>query len=143
MPTISTIYKGDMEFEAIMGEHRLTVDVSESRGGKGRGPRSTQLFGASLASCVAVFVALYCERNGLDASGLSVDLNYEEDEQEPTSLVDLEMVIKLPHADVGDRLEAIRRVAEHCPVHETVEYSLESIGFEVLDRAALTAPAAG
>jgi uncharacterized OsmC-like protein len=143
MTTVTTIYKGDMEFEAIMGEHRLTVDVSENRGGKGRGPRSTQLFGASLASCVAVFVALYCERSGLEATGLSVDLNYDEDEQEPTSLVDLEVVIKLPHADLGDRLEAIRRVAEHCPVHETVEYSLKSIGFEVLDRTALAAPAAG
>ena len=135
MSTISTIYKGDMEFEAIMGEHRLTVDVSPSRGGRGRGPRSTQLFAASLASCVAVFVASYCERNGLDATDLRVDLNYGEDDQEPTSLVDLEVVINLPHADVGDRLEAIRRVAEHCPVHETVEYSMKSIGFEVRDRA--------
>jgi uncharacterized OsmC-like protein len=142
MATVSAIFKGDMEFEAIMGEHRLTVDVSESRGGKGRGPRSTQLFAASLASCAAVFVAIYCERNGLDTTGLSVDLNYQEDDQEPTSLVDLEVVVNLPNTDVGDRKEAIRRVAEHCPVHETVEYSLKTIGFEIRDRATLAAPAA-
>ncbi|HSJ52071.1 MAG TPA: OsmC family protein [Actinomycetota bacterium] len=139
MSTVTTLYKGDMEFEAIMGEHRLTVDVSESRGGKGRGPRSTQLFVASLASCVAVFVASYCERGGLDATGLSVDVNYGEDDAEPSYLVDLEVVINLPNAEVGDRLEAIRRVAEHCPVHETVEYNLETIAFEVRDRSTLRA----
>lgn len=138
MSTITTIFKGDMEFEAIMGEHRLTIDVSPSRGGKGRGPRSTQLFVASLASCVAVFVASYCERAGLDATDLSVDVNYGEDDAEPTSLVDLEVVINLPNAEVGDRREAIRRVADHCPVHETVEYSLKAIDFEIRDRSGLT-----
>jgi uncharacterized OsmC-like protein len=142
MSTITTVYKGDMEFEAIMGEHRLTIDVSPNRGGKGRGPRSTQLFVASLASCVAVFVASYCARTGLDATDLSVDVNYGEDDAEPTSLVDLEVVINLPHADIGDRREAIRRVAEHCPVHETVEYSLKAIDFEIHDRTAHAAKSA-
>lgn len=137
MSTITTVYKGDMEFEAIIGEHRLTVDVSEGRGGKGRGPRSTQLFVASLASCVAVFVASYCERSGLDATGLSVDVNYGEDDAEPSYLADLEVVINLPNAEVGGRLEAIRRVAEHCPVHETVEFSLNEIAFEVRDKTKL------
>jgi uncharacterized OsmC-like protein len=89
-----------------------------------------------LGSCVAAFVADWCARVGLDATDLSVDVSYEQAE-EPTRLVDLDVAINLPKAEVGERLDAIRRVAEHCPVHETVEYTLEAIDLEVRDATTL------
>lgn len=138
MTTITALYQDDGSIEAVMGEHRVIVDVRPNMGGKGRGPTSTELFVASLGSCVAGFVAGYCSNAGLDATGLRVDVNYERSD-EPTYLNDLEVVINLPNADVGDREKAIRRVAEHCPVHETVEYNLGVIDFEIRDRAELAA----
>lgn len=140
MPTITALHRDDGSIEAVMGEHRLIVDVRPDMGGKGRGPTSTELFVASLGSCVAAFVAGYCSRAGLDPAGLRVDVNYMRSD-EPTYLNNLEVVINLPNADVGDREEAIRRVAEHCPVHETVEYNLGIIDFEIRDRAKLAAGA--
>jgi uncharacterized OsmC-like protein len=138
MTTITTVSRGDGSFEAEVGQHRLVIDVPASMGGSERGPTSVELFATSLGSCVAAFVAAYCARVDLDATGLSVDVGYEVAE-EPTRLVDLEVTINLPNADVGDRREAIRRVAEHCPVHETVEYTLEAIDLEVRDRSKLAA----
>jgi uncharacterized OsmC-like protein len=138
MTTIRTVSLGDGSFEAAVGEHRLVIDVPAGMGGVGRGPTSVELFATSLGSCVAAFVTDYCARVGLDTTDLSVDVSYEQ-AVEPTRLVDLEVAINLPNADVGDRREAIRRVAEHCPVHETVEYTLEAIGLEVRDRRKLTA----
>ena len=40
----------------------------------------------------------------------------------PTRLHNLRVVVRLPHADLAaaTRREAIRRVAEHCPVTETI-----------------------
>jgi uncharacterized OsmC-like protein len=137
MATITTVYRGDMGFEAILGERRLVIDVPQSMGGRDRGPTPIELFVASLGSCVAAFVARYCERVGLDTTDLSVDVAFERDDREPTSLVDLEVSINLPHADCGTREEAIRRVAEHCPVHETVEFNMKAIDFEIRDRAKL------
>ncbi|HZD18116.1 MAG TPA: OsmC family protein [Actinomycetota bacterium] len=136
MTTITTAYKGDLLFEATMGSHRLLLDVPESVGGRDRAPTSIELFVASLGSCIAAFVASYCEQAGLDTTDLSVDVGFEQAE-EPTRLVDLEVTINLPNADVGNRAEAIRRVAEHCPVHETVEYTLEDIDLEIRDRSKL------
>lgn len=138
MTTITTTSKGDGSFEAVLGEHRLVIDVPEAMGGSGRGPTSVELFVASLGSCVAAFVRDYCGRVGMDAEDLSVDVTFEQAE-EPTRLIDLEVAINLPNAEVGDRREAIRRVAEHCPVHETVEYTLEAIGLEVRDATRLGA----
>ncbi|HEX9121894.1 MAG TPA: OsmC family protein [Actinomycetota bacterium] len=140
MTTITTIYKGDMSFETAMGEHRLVVDVPPSMGGKGRGPTAPQLFVASLGSCVAAFVATYCDATGLDTQDLSVDVSFEESEEAPASLIDLTVTINLPRADCGNREEAIRRVAEHCPVHETVEFTMKPIDFQIRDRTRL-APA--
>jgi uncharacterized OsmC-like protein len=136
MATITTTSRGDGSFEAALGRHRVLVDVPESMGGSDRGPTSTELFVASLGSCVAAFVADWCARVGLDATDLSVDVSYEQAE-EPTRLVDLDVAINLPKAEVGERLDAIRRVAEHCPVHETVEYTLEAIDLEVRDATTL------
>jgi uncharacterized OsmC-like protein len=69
-----------------------------------------------------------------------VDVSYQRTE-DPVSMTDIEVTINLPNAEVGDRLEAIRRVAEHCPVHETVEYSLKAVVFDVLDKAKIAASA--
>ena len=142
MRTITTYYKGDMRFEAVMGGHHLVIEAPTSIGGKGRGPTPPELFVASLGSCVAAFVANYCELTGLDTRDMSVDVGFEQADEAascPTCLVDLQVVINLPHAECGAREQAIRRVAEHCPVHETVEYRLKAIDFEIRDRARLAA----
>ena len=85
MNTITTVYGGDMSFEAIIGKHRVVVDAIEAMGGKGRGPTASELFLASLSSCVAVFVAAYCERTDLDTTGLTVDVSYERTEHRCSS----------------------------------------------------------
>jgi len=38
MSRISTYYKGDCQFESVMGNHTITIDMPESMGGKDRGP---------------------------------------------------------------------------------------------------------
>lgn len=138
MPTITTSYRGDMTFATDIGDRRLIIDVPAGMGGKGRGPTPPELFVASLGSCVAAYVAAYCQTAGLEARELSVDVSYAKAE-DPTRLVDLTITVNLPHADCGQRQAAIRRVAEHCPVHETIA-TLSQVHFEIRDRAAF-APA--
>ena len=132
MPTITTTYQGDMAFETVLGRHRLLIDVPAAMGGKDRAPTPPELFVASLGSCVAAFVASYCQRVGLDRRGLTVEVSYEK-AAEPTRLVGLKVTIRLPHAVCGDRQEAIARVARHCPVHETMA-TLADVQFQILDR---------
>jgi putative redox protein len=134
MPTITTSYRGDISFAADLSGHRLVIDVPASMGGKGRGPTPPELFVTSLGSCVAAYVAAYCQTAGLDSRDLSVDVSYAK-AVDPTRLVDLSITVNLPHADCGQR-QAIRRVAERCPVHETIA-TLSQVHFEIRDRAAL------
>jgi putative redox protein len=132
MTTITTTYKGDMLFLTRIGNHSLLADVSETMGGKDRAPTPPELFIASLGTCVGALVAQYCGRNGIDAGDMTVAVDYKKADQ-PTRLTDLVVTINMPHASCQDREGAIRRVAEHCPVHQTI-VTLEGIKFVLFDR---------
>jgi uncharacterized OsmC-like protein len=131
MGKITTYYKDDMLFETKMGQHSLLIDVPVGMGGKDRGPTPPELFVASLGSCVAAFVAQYCGRSGIDLRDMTVDVTFDKAE-DPTRLVNLKVQVNLPHGDCANREQAIRRVAEHCPVHETIS-TLEAIEIKVAD----------
>lgn len=119
MNKIRTEYKGGMLFESTIDDHKLTIDVPGTMGGSGRGPTPPELFVASLGSCVAAFVANYCNNIGIDVSGMTVDVSYEKAEH-PTRLAGVRVDINLPHGDLKGRERSILRAAEHCPVHETI-----------------------
>jgi putative redox protein len=130
--TITTYYKGDMLFESKLGTHSLLIDVPPGMGGKDRAPTPPEIFIASLGSCVGAFVASYCTRSGIDAHDMTVDVTFDKAD-DPTRLVNLRVTINLPHGECAAREQAILRVAEHCPVHETIS-TLKGIQIEVLDR---------
>lgn len=132
MATITTFYKGEMLFESKLGNHSILIDVPASMGGRDRGPTPPELFVASLGSCVGAFVADYCRRAGIDTRDLTVDVSFDKAE-DPTRLANLKVRVNLPYGDCAKREQAIRRVAEHCPVHETIA-TLKGIEIELVGK---------
>ncbi len=118
MANINISYKGDMLFETTLGPHRIQIDVPSTMNGKNRGPTPPELFFLSLASCIAAFVANYCNNTKIDTKDMEVELEYEK--MPEGCFGNLRARIKLPRADFKDREEAILKVAEHCPVHSTI-----------------------
>jgi uncharacterized OsmC-like protein len=137
MARITTYYKGDMLFESKLGAHSVIIDVPAGMGGKDRGPTPPELFVASLGSCVGAFVAQYCGRSGIDASDMTVDVTFDKVEN-PTRLVNLKVRVELPHGQCADRQAAIHRVAEHCPVHETI-VTMQGVDIDILGKEKLAA----
>lgn len=134
MATITTVYKGDMAFESQIGDHTITIDVPAPMGGKDRGPTPPEVFIASLGSCIGAFVAQYCEKSGIDDSGMSVDMNFEK-ASDPTRLVNIKAIVKLPNGECGKRLKAVQAVAEHCPVHATIN-DMDGLSIKIIDKNA-------
>jgi uncharacterized OsmC-like protein len=132
MARVTTYYKGDMLFDTKLGDHTLTSDVPATMGGKNRAPTPPEIFVASLGSCVAALVADYCGRVGIDFRDLAVDVTYDKLD-EPTRLANLRVKIHLPRGGYGAREPAILRVADHCPVAETIA-TVEGIEVEVTER---------
>ncbi|PID85514.1 MAG: hypothetical protein CSA11_08900 [Chloroflexi bacterium] len=134
MATITTYYHGDMKFETVMGNHKLIIDVPEGMGGQDRGPQPPQLFIASIGSCVAALIAEYCEHHDADASDMHVDVSFKK-EPNPTRLTNIKVKVTLPHVSWQDKRqeEALKRVAQHCPVHQTIE-TVDDIEFEIIGK---------
>jgi putative redox protein len=132
MATISTYYHGDMLFETAMGNHKLLVDVPEGMGGQDRGPQPPQLFIASIGSCVAALIAEYCVNHDINAADMRVDVSFDK-ESNPTRLTNIKVKVFMPHANCDDkrREEALKRVAKHCPVHQTID-TMEAVEFEII-----------
>ena len=119
MGKVTTYHKGNMLFESKLGNHAVVIDVPSGMGGSDRGPTPPELFIASLGSCVGAFVANYCHQTGIDTSDMSIDVTFDKVE-DPTRLVNLKIDVNLPNAVYEKREKALLRVAEHCPVHETI-----------------------
>jgi putative redox protein len=129
---ITTYYKGDMLFESKVGDHSILIDVPADMGGKDRGATPPQVFVASLGSCIGAFVVYYCNQVGIDGKDMTVDVTFDKVE-DPTRLVNLKVKVNLPHGDFAKRKKALLRVAEHCPVHETIS-NLEGIEIELVGK---------
>jgi uncharacterized OsmC-like protein len=114
MARISTQIKGDSLFETQLGDHTLTTDPDGVAG-----PSPPEVLVAALGACVGILVNKYCKRSGINTEDLSVDVEYSK-ASSPYRLSEFRVDIKLPHADIDGRLGAITRVAEHCPVHQTM-----------------------
>ena len=107
----ATRYLGGRRFETRVGKHTIATDHT------GTGPTPPDYFVASLAACVGIYVTTYCDKVGLDTTGLTVELDYE---KEPDRMSDLSILVRLPNAELGARAAAVQRVAEACLVHETI-----------------------
>ena len=131
MGKITTVHKGGMLFESEMGKHKLTIEGPEEWGGKDRGPMPPQIFMASIGSCVGVLVAHFCEQHELNTEGLSVDVDYDV-AQSPTRFKNINVTVDLPNAECDDDCtrKALKHVAEHCPVHETI-VTIDEIQFNI------------
>lgn len=130
MGKINTFYKGDMLFETEMGNHKIKIDVPPDMGGKDRGPTPPQLFIASLGSCVGAFVVNYCEKCGIDTEDLNIEVSFDK-AADPTRLTNVKITVNIPKDDCCKKAKAIKRVAEFCPVHMTIQ-TLEDIELEIV-----------
>lgn len=102
--------------------HTFIIDLAREAGGRDEGPSPPEVFIDSLASCVGVYVAGYCERAGLDTKGLVIRVGWEKEvERKPYRIKRIELKIDLPHADVGRRKEALLSIARSCLIHETIK----------------------
>lgn len=119
MDLITIERKGGKEYSIQLRGHELTTDMSELEGGEDAGPSPVELLGCSVGACIALMVQGYCDRQGYTDGQVEVSLTMELAD-EPKRVGGLTIDVELP-ADVPEnRMAAVRRIAEHCPVHATL-----------------------
>jgi len=107
-------------YEVTVRGHRLVVDQPAEAGGRDSAPTPTELFVASLATCVAFYAGRYLTRHGHSRDGLAVSARYEMARDRPARVGSVRLVVRVPADLPPERWAALRAVVSHCTVHNSL-----------------------
>lgn len=131
-------HEGGLRFAAQIRSHRLIVDQPAGVGDDS-GPMPLELIGASLGTCVALYVQQFCEARGLPYKGMRVELDTV-GAQNPGRIAQFLVRVHLPVALPPQYAELIERVARSCPAHNTLVHGAEvAVAIETPAAAAASA----
>ena len=118
MDLISVTRKGGLEFSVKVRGHEVSSDMSTKEGGQDAGPSPAELLAGSLGACIAMMVQSYCQRHEYEGD-VEVSLTLELADK-PKRVGGIVVDVELPDGVPEDKMDAIRRMAERCPIHETL-----------------------
>lgn len=107
-------------YEVAVRGHRLLVDQPADTGGGDTAPTPTELFVMSLAACVAFYAGRYLTRHGVSRDGLRVSVGYAMATDRPARVERIHLTVTVPAGLPPDRWPALRAVAAHCTVHNSL-----------------------
>lgn len=119
MDLITVTHKTGREFAIRVRDHELTSDMAERDGGRDAAPSPVELLAGSLGACIAMMVQGWCERHGYTDGEVGVSLTLELADS-PKRVGGIVVDVELPNGVPEDKKERVRRMAERCPVHETL-----------------------
>lgn len=107
-------------YEVVVRGHRVLVDQPAEAGGQDAAPTPTELFVASLATCVAFYAGRYLSRHGFSRDGLAVSAWFDMAGDRPARVSGIHLVVRVPDSLPPERRPAFRAVVSHCTVHNTL-----------------------
>jgi putative redox protein len=119
MPTVTITHERADRFSINVRGHVLYVDQPVDDGGDDSAPTPTELFVASLASCVAFYARRYLQRHDLSEEGLSVSAEADLGSA-PARVATMRVTVNLPAGVPEAKQGALLAVASHCTVHNTL-----------------------
>jgi putative redox protein len=118
-PLVSVCWTSGDSFVVDARAHFLTTDQPYASGGQDLGPTPTELFVASLGSCIGFFAERFMRRHDVDPAGLRVDCRFEMAEH-PARIGLIDVRLALPPGFPPDRRNGLTAVVERCTVHNSI-----------------------
>jgi putative redox protein len=110
---------GRFQMRATSGDASFLVDEDPSAGGLGSGPDPYDLLSAALGSCTAMTIRLYADHKAWPLERVRVKVVHHRaslDERDR-----FERIIDLDGGLDDSQRQRLIEVAEHCPVHKTLD----------------------
>lgn len=120
-PAMVITHEGGLRFVAQVRSHRLVVDQPSHAGGDDAGPMPIELLGASLGTCIALYVKQFCQSRGLSYDGMRVEVE-QHGAQNPNRIGEFAVRVVLPTALPEHYATLLERVVRSCPAHNTLEH---------------------
>ncbi len=107
-------------FELRVRGHALTIDMSKEEGGADEGMNPVELLASSLGACIAIMTQTYCDTHGYTDGDVSASLTLQIAD-DPKRVGNIVIDLELPKDFPEDKKSVVERLAELCPVHETLK----------------------
>ncbi len=114
-------FKGGKKFIVTTRGQQLIVDQPVEDEGTDMGMTPPEIFVASLAACMGVYIVNYCKNVGINPNDMMLSVESRK-ASNPARIGSIKVDIKLPKIKVEDRKKAIIKVAEHCLVHNSIQH---------------------
>lgn len=125
MADIEVRYEDRDRFRVRARSHAFVVDQPTDVGGDDLGPMPTELFVASLATCVGFFAERYLRRHDLPTDGLAIDCDFTMTEDRPARVSAISLSVVVPEGFPEAKRKALNAVIEHCTVHNSIMHAPE------------------
>jgi putative redox protein len=122
-PTVESmdvVFRSGERYEVTLRGHRVTVDQPAALGGDDGAPTPTELFVASLATCVAFYAGRYLTRHGHSRQGLAVHTDFDMATDRPARVAAIRITVQVPEGLPTERRAALAAVTTHCTVHNSL-----------------------
>ena len=113
-------FRSGESYEVTVRGHQFSVDQPADTGGADTAPTPTELFVASLATCVGFYAGRYLTRHGHRRDGLGVSVSYQMADDTPARVTDIQLTLRVPPDLPAQRWPALQAVASHCTVHNSL-----------------------
>lgn len=110
---------GRFQMQVTSGPATFLVDEDTAAGGLGSGPDPYDLLSAALGSCTAMTIRLYAEHKAWPLDRVRVKVIHHRASLEEKDR--FERVIDLEGALDDAQRQRLVEIAEHCPVHKTLD----------------------
>ncbi len=116
-------HEGGLKFATDIRGHRLVVDQPMGVGND-EGPMPLELLGASIGTCVALYVQQFCETRGLPYEGMRVEV-HQIGARNPSRVGTFDVRVVLREEIPEEYASMLERVARSCPAHNTLVHGSE------------------
>ncbi len=116
-------HEGGMKFATQIRGHSVMVDQPMGAGND-EGPMPLELLGASIGTCVALYVQQFLHSRGLPYEGMRVEVQ-QLGARNPARVGVFDVRVVLEH-EIPEEYDALlERVARSCPAHNTLVHGSE------------------
>ncbi len=119
MDLITVDREQGQQFRIRVRGHEVLSDMSEQDGGRDAGMAPAEMLAGSLGACIAMMVQVYCDSHGYTDGDVAVSVTVELTDK-PKRIGGFAVDVELPNGFPEEKMDAVRRVAELCPIHETL-----------------------
>ena len=131
MPTVKTIYLGDLRTEATHVQSGTTIltDAPTDNNGKGEAFSPTDLVAAALGSCMMTIMGIVARRDGIELQNSQMEITKIMTAEPPRKIdkIEVKLTMITPVAISNADKAKLERAAHTCPVALSLHPNIQQI----------------